>query len=665
MNRLAREKSPYLLQHRNNPVDWYPWGEDAFGKARREDKPIFLSIGYSTCHWCHVMERESFENPDVADFLNRHFVSIKVDREERPDVDRIYMTAVQVLSGQGGWPLSAFLCPEGKPFFGGTYFPPEDVHGRTGFLTVLRQITDSWRRKSADLVAFGQDLIRRLSQDDASSATAPLTPMMLDRAADAFRQQYDATWGGFGRAPKFPQPSLLAFLLRHGVRHGQEATVEMVLHTLRRMARGGIRDHIGGGFARYAVDAHWRVPHFEKMLYDNAQLACLYLDAWRITGEEAHARVVHETLGYVLRDMTHPQGGFYSAEDADSEGKEGKFYCWTLGGIRSLLGPEEAALFIRRFGLTPEGNFVDHSDPDPLRGQNVIHLADDRLEDGESSLLESARRKVFLERGRRVRPGLDDKILLSWNGLMLGAMARAGAMLGESTFLEAARRNFDFLRENLRDHDRGLFHHRWRDGARDRVQILQGYACFLSGIVDLHQATLESRYLHAAIEVADALIREFLDRERGGFWQSRDEDLILRMKDDHDGAEPSGNSVAALALLRLSAITDRDDYRQVAGQCLESFSGRLEQMPWAMPLMLLALDLHLDPPRRIVLHGDPASPAGTRLLAAVHSVYQPNCVVRRDDASRLSPAPFASLCTATACRETTGDPERIREFLRS
>ncbi len=660
MNRLAREASPYLLQHKDNPVDWFPWGGEAFAKAREEDRPVFLSIGYSTCHWCHVMERESFENPQVAEFLNRHFVSIKVDREERPDVDRIYMLAVQSLSGQGGWPLSAFLSPELFPFFGGTYFPPEDAGGRTGFLTVLRRIQQAWQEKRGGLAEYGKDLIRSLDRPEEGSA--PLAPPILERAAERILGLHDPVHGGFGRAPKFPTPGLPAFLLRHGVRHGDGKCVEAAMLTCRRMAQGGIHDHVGGGFARYSVDERWLVPHFEKMLYDNAQLACLYLDCYRVSGQQFHAGVARGILDYVLRDMAHPEGGFYSAEDADSEGKEGKFYCWTLEEIEGLLPPGEAEALVAGYGITAEGNFVDHSDPEPLRGQNVLARSGGPLPSEKEELLESARARLFRARSRRVRPHLDDKILLSWNGMMLGAMARAGPVLGESRYLDAARRNFEFLWSNLRDPETGRWHHRWREGRRDEARILQSHACLLSGVLELHQATLEPRYLDASVEVADALIGEFQDRERGGFWQSADPGLILEIKEDHDGAEPSGNSVAALALLQLSAITGSKAHHQAAVRCLEHFSERLEQSPWSMPTMLLALDLYLDPPRRIVLHGERGGPVWTSLLRAAHSAYHPSKVILAPEEGSAGEAK-ADLCTAQACQESTDDPERVIRFL--
>ncbi|MCS1410643.1 MAG: Cellobiose 2-epimerase [Verrucomicrobia subdivision 3 bacterium] len=678
-NRLAKEKSPYLLQHQYNPVDWFPWGEAAFEKARAEDKPLFLSIGYSTCHWCHVMERESFEDERVADFLNEHFVSIKVDREERPDVDKIYMTSVQALSGQGGWPLSVFLTGDLKPFYGGTYFPPSDVHGRPGFLNLLHGLNNLWCNKRNEVTRSSGKLHQRLAElcEQAPVTGYPLNAGTLDKAAELFRQEYDPIDGGFGRAPKFPRPSQPAFLLRYGVRQNNEAAIKMVLHTCERMSRGGMYDQIGGGFARYSVDSKWLVPHFEKMLYDNAQLIHLYLDAYLVSGEERFVRTVRETLDYVRRDMTHPEGGFYSAEDADSEGKEGKFYCWTLRELKSLLQKAEVEVFIRHYGVTEKGNFIDHSDPDPLLQQNVLSVVDDQLSDEERKILQSAKAKVFAARGKRVRPHLDDKILVSWNGLMLGAVARTYGVLGATQDLEVAERNFEFLWHNFWDEDAGCLHHRWREGERDTVQLFQGYAYFLSGVIDLYEVTIDPVYLKVAIAVADAMIERFFDHEHGGFWQSDGggADLILRMKEDYDGAEPSGNSVAMLSLQKLAAMCDRTDYIEVVEKCFVAFAERLDQLPQAVPLMLLALDSQLETPRRIVIHGDRTGNETQALIRAAQSVYQPNKVVLGIEgavAGFVASLPgskksteIAYLCTGQSCQEPTSNPAVVQQFLRS
>lgn len=725
-NRLAREKSPYLLQHAHNPVDWFAWGEEAFAKARSENKPLLLSIGYSTCHWCHVMERESFENEKIGAFLQEHFVSIKVDREERPDVDKIYMTFVQSTSGSGGWPLNVFLTPERKPFFGGTYFPPDNRYGRESFLSVLQQIVSIWRDRHGDVLASAEAIHARLALATTSTNTGdrPLNADPLGRAGTMFKEAYDSQNGGFGGAPKFPQPSQPAFLLSYAKRFHDDEATRMVLHTCDQMAAGGIHDQLGGGFARYAVDAHWLVPHFEKMLYDNAQLAQLYLDAYLVSGNARHAEVVRDILGYVLRDMTHPEGGFYSAEDADSEGHEGKFYCWTHEELSKLLTPEEFNVAVRYFGITKEGNFVDHSHPTPLAGQNVLSVvnppptnpgsrgrestltfsndeirrltaAATQIQGAESGaldqeLLASAKQKMSALRAKRIRPHLDDKILASWNGLMLGAFARAYAVLGDETYRQAAEKNLAFIQAKLWQPasqsaiPTGTLYHRWRDGERDNVQLLEASAFQLDGVLQLYEATLEPKHLDFAIALAEAMIAKFYDAEHGGFWQSAasSTELILRVKDDYDGAEPCGNSVATLALLKLAAITDRKDFRAPAEATLRLFATRLEKLPQAVPYLLLALNFSMEEPRRVVIAADPpslrlgaTSPHSAKaraLIHAAHAVYQPHKVVLGNTGSvavfaRALPAkdgPMVYLCTGQACQPPTSQPAKVKELLR-
>ncbi|MBI3876279.1 MAG: thioredoxin domain-containing protein, partial [Verrucomicrobia bacterium] len=616
-NRLAKEKSPYLLQHAHNPVDWFAWGEEAFAKARKENKPIFLSIGYSTCHWCHVMERESFENEELAKFLNERFVSIKIDREERPDVDKIYMTAVQAMGQGGGWPLNVFLTPDLKPFFGGTYFPPEPRYGRPSFLQLLQRVASLWDTQSNDIKQSAEQIHQQLSSAVATepAGDALLTPAALTNAMNRFAREYDPTNGGFGRAPKFPRPSQPAFLLRAGVRFGQPDAVKMILHTCERMAAGGIYDQLGGGFARYSVDERWLVPHFEKMLYDNAQLIHLYLDAYLISGDAHHAEVARDIIRYVLRDMTHPGGGFYSAEDADSEGHEGKFYCWTKSELSALLTPEEFNVAVKYFGITEEGNFIDHSHPQPLKNQNVLSIADPKLGRGDDKLLASVKKKMLDVRAKRIRPRLDDKILGSWNGLMLGAIARASIVLDEPAYRAAAEKNITFLQTKLWDETTKTLYHRWRDGERDTAQLLDTYAFLLDGTLHLYEATLDARHLDFAVTLAESMVAKFYDKENGAFYQSAGgADLILRVKEEYDGAEPSGNSVAALALLKLSAITDRKDFRAVAEKTLRHFAHRLEATPQVVPYLLLALDFYLEEPRRAVIAGDANSPQTHALL---------------------------------------------------
>ncbi len=785
-NRLAKEKSPYLLQHRHNPVDWFPWGEEAFARARAGHQPVFLSIGYSTCHWCHVMERESFEDEKIGAFLNEHFVSIKVDREERPDVDKIYMTFVQATTGGGGWPMSVFLTPDLKPFFGGTYFPPESRFGRPSFLQLLQHVAAFWREREGNLVKSANEIHARLAAAavDSGATNLLLSTEVLRQAAGIFKASYDPRHGGFGGAPKFPQPAAPSFLLRYAKRFHDGEAARMVLHTCERMAAGGIHDQLGGGFARYAVDAQWLVPHFEKMLYDNAQLAQLYLDAYLVAGEKwvdansntpslqhsstllhpasSFAAVARDILDYVLRDLTHPDGGFYSAEDADSEGQEGKFYCWTREELAGLLSADEFNVAVRYFGITEPGNFVDHSHPHPLPNLNVLSVVEPLTppsaslpvnpgradlpvglgraaapavpspggegqgEGGrknpsptsvllqahkqvavDSALLASAKQKMFAARSRRVRPQLDDKVLASWNGLMLGAMARAGAVLGEEKYLAAAEKNLAFIQKNLwqcrtgvapvsnlsegrmgtggtpvsdsgrREMGTGgtpVLHHRWRDGEHDNVELLTGYAFLLSGVIELYEATLKPAHLEFAIELAEAMVAKFHDAENGGFWQSAAaaRDLILRMKDDHDGAEPSGNSVATLALLKLAAITGRDGFRKPAEATLHRYAPRLQDMPQAMPFLLHALDFWLDEPRRVVVAGEPGSLKMRTLLRAAHSVYQPNRIVlgntgpvepfTRTLAAQGGATVF--VCTGNSCRPPVQDEAAVRELMR-
>ena len=675
-NRLAREKSPYLLQHAHNPVDWFAWNDEAFVKARAENKPIFLSIGYSTCHWCHVMERESFEQEVVGKFLNEHFISIKVDREERPDVDKIYMTFVQSTTGGGGWPMSVFLTPDLKPFFGGTYFPPDARYGRPSFLQLLEQIAGLWRERKNEIVTSANEIHERLklATENSDSGNLILNETILKNAAEIFKSSYDSIHGGFGGAPKFPQPSIPSFILRAAKRFGDDEAVKMVLHTCDAMAAGGIHDQLGGGFARYAVDAEWLVPHFEKMLYDNAQIAQLYLDAFLISGDARHAETVRDILDYVLRDMTHPGGGFFSAEDADSEGHEGKFYCWTKDELSKLLTVDEFNVAAKFFGITAEGNFTDHSHPSPLRGQNVLSVANPKVPPDDLSLLESAKQKMSVARTKRIRPHLDDKILASWNGLMLGAFARASAVLDDEKYCTAAEKNLRFIREKLWDEKSKTLFHRWRDGERDSVQLLEGYAFLLSGVIEFYEATLEPAPLDFAIELAGTMLAKFYDAKNGGFWQSAadSKDLILRVKDDYDGAEPSGNSVAALTLLKLSAITGRKDFAEAAGKTLRLFAHRLQNFPQAMPFMFHTLDFSLQEPRRVVIVGKNDSVEFQKLLCTAHLVYQPNKIVLGNTGavegfSKTLPVKneaMVYLCTGNSCQPPTDEVAKIKELLK-
>jgi uncharacterized protein len=682
-NRLAHEKSPYLLQHAHNPVDWFAWNDEAFEKARAENKPVFLSIGYSTCHWCHVMERESFEDEKIGKFLNEHFVSIKVDREERPDVDKIYMTFVQSTTGSGGWPMSVFLTPDLKPFFGGTYFPPDARYGRPSVLQLLEQIAGLWRERKTEVVASAAELHARLENVTANSAGAnfSLNADVLKNAAEIFKSSYDPIHGGFGGAPKFPQPSIPSFVLRAAKRFGDDEALQMVLKTCDAMAAGGIHDQLGGGFSRYAVDAEWLVPHFEKMLYDNAQLAQLYLDALLVSKAESgkrkaetYADTARDILDYVLRDMTHPGGGFFSAEDADSEGHEGKFYCWTQAELSKLLTVDEFNVAAKYFGITAGGNFIDHSHPQPLAGQNVLSIVNPNVPDADLQLLESVKQKMIAARAKRIRPHLDDKILASWNGLMLGAFARASIVLNDEKYRAAAEKNLQFIRQKLWDAQSKTLFHRWRDGERDNVQLLEAYAFLLSGVIDLYEATLASKHLDFAIELAEAMLAKFFDAENGGFWQSAadSKDLIMRVKDDYDGAEPSGNSVATLSLLKLGAITGKKKFTEAAEKTLRLFAHRLQHFPQAMPFMMCALDFSLQEPRRVVVAGKNDSKNFHELLRATHSVYQPNKIILGnagavEEFAKTLPSKNEAviyLCTGNSCQPPTSEVASVKELLK-
>jgi hypothetical protein len=627
-NRLIHEKSPYLLQHAYNPVDWYPWGEEAFAKARKENKPIFLSIGYSTCHWCHVMERESFENEDIAAVMNKYFVCIKVDREERPDIDKVYMTAVQATTGSGGWPMSVWLTPELKPFFCGTYFPPDSRYGRPGFKDLLQRVHDVWEGNRTGVVAQASQIMETIEHyatiGQDSSSGHPLDDAPLAAGFDQFRTSYDAVHGGFSMAPKFPRPVALNFLFRYQARTNEPAAREMALHTLRAMGEGGLFDQLGGGFHRYSVDQKWLVSHFEKMLYDQAQLVCSYIDAYQITHDPFYAEIARRTCDYVLRDMTSPEGGFYSAEDADSEGVEGKFYVWTRDEIDKIIGDKDKAeLFCRYYGVEKDGNW-EH-------GNNVLHvtltLAETaklfhKSEKDVAATLEEGRTKLFAAREKRVRPHRDEKILTAWNGLMISAFARAAQALDEPKYRAAAEKAACYIVAN-----------RLKDGKLTRTAtvpaMVEDYAFFANGLVDLYEADFDPQWLQKATGLADAMLAQFYDAKEGGFFQTdgRDPSVIVRSKEDYDGAEPSGNSMATLLLLRFAQFTDRADYRDAAEKTLQLFSGHLSKAPQVMPQLLCALDFYLSQPKQIVVAGK-ADAADTRaMLRALNEQYLPNAIV--------------------------------------
>ena len=675
-NRLAKEKSPYLLQHAHNPVDWWPWCDEAFEKAKQENKPVLLSIGYSTCHWCHVMERESFESEKVAEVLNKHFICIKLDREERPDIDNIYMTAMQALGMGGGWPLNVFLTPDRKPFFGGTYFPPEGVRGRPGFRDLCQNMADLWKNSPQDLLKDAENIATELKKAVEAEVTehTAIRPELVSSAAKSLTGLFDKKYGGWGSAPKFPSPPVPQLLLLNGWAQQNQEQIDQVLFTCRRMAAGGMYDQIGGGFSRYSVDSQWLVPHFEKMLYDNAQLVDLYLNAGLQSGDAQYFAVVEDIVRYLVRDMTHKDGGWYSAEDADSEGHEGKFYCWTTEELKKLLSAEEYAFAEKYYGLTAKGNFVDHSHPQPMEGQNVLSIVepDRKLNDAEQKMLATVREKIFTERAKRVRPHLDDKILTSWNGLMLGAVARAGIIMDKPEWIAAARKNAAFVKANLWDSSTKSLFNRWRDGERDKVQLLSAYAAYLGGLVELYQVTLAPEYLTFARDIADSMIAKFDDPKAGGFYTSTATDeLIFRNKDDYDGAEPSGNSQAIYALLKLAAITDHKPYRERADAALKNFSKRMQDASGAVPLMLQAAWWSLEDPYRVVVAGDVNAPEAKAVLKAAHMTWQPRKVILgttgpvEDFAKSQQPkdGKVGYVCTGSSCRLPTSDPAEIRKHL--
>jgi uncharacterized protein YyaL (SSP411 family) len=676
-NSLTGEKSPYLLEHAHNPVDWYPWGEAAFEKARREDKPIFLSVGYSTCHWCHVMARESFENEETAALINRYFVPVKVDREERPDVDRVYMLFVQATTGSGGWPMSVWLTPDLRPFFGGTYFPPEPRYGQPGFREVLERVAEAWRFNREEILASSVDMAGELRRRAAAQPGAAVGAQALETGFYAFRRTFDIALGGFGSAPKFPRPAALNFLLRYHARTGNQEAREMALATLRAMARGGIHDHLGGGFHRYSVDERWFLPHFEKMLYDQAQLAVSYIEGYQLTGDESLAAVARSTLDYVLRDMTHPEGGFYSAEDADSAidashpsvKGEGAYYVWTRGEIDAVLGAD-AERFARDYGVEEGGN-VRNDPHGEFTGKNVLFQARDGASRKGCAQLLEARRK-------RTRPNLDDKILTAWNGLMISAFAKGAAAFGEGRYLEAARRAADFLLARLYDAERGTLLHRYRDGEAAIPGFLEDYAFLVQGLLDLYEAEFDARRIETAIALAETMVARFEDASAGGFFTTEsDGALPLRLKDDYDGAEPSGNSIAITNLLRLARIAGKDDWRRAAGRALAAFSMRVLENPESMPQMLAALEYSLATPSQIVLVG--SRQACTPFLEAIGRRFLPTAAVllvdgegARATLARYAPeiegmketggAATAYVCDNFVCRAPVVDPQ---EFARS
>jgi uncharacterized protein len=653
-NRLAQETSPYLLQHRDNPVDWYPWGSEALDRAQREDRPILLSVGYSACHWCHVMERESFEDPETAAYMNEHFVNVKVDREERPDVDALYMEAVQAMSGHGGWPMTVFLDPEGVPFYGGTYFPPDEGRGMPSFRMVMEAVVQGFADKREELRAGGARMRAHLGAIGQIAPTADqLGARLLDEAVAALRARADREHGGFGGAPKFPPASSLELLLARG-------QGEIVETTLDAMLAGGIYDQLGGGFARYSVDAVWLVPHFEKMLYDNALLARAYLHGWQALGHDRYRRVCEETLDWALREMRGPEGGFYSALDADSEGEEGRFYVWTPEEVRAVLG-DRAEEVIDFYGVSEPGNF---------EGRNILHLAGGATGSEPPGLAE-ARRALYDARAKRAWPGLDDKRLASWNALMIAALAEAGAVLGRDDYLDAARNCAGFVLESLRD-DEGRLLRTYKDGEGRLNAYLEDHAFLLEALLTLYESSFERRWFEGAQTLADTMIARFGDPERGGFYSTSDdhEALIARRKEMGDHPIPSGNSSAAMGLLRLAALTGERSYEQQAEGVFRLFAKPAAQHPEAFAHLLRAIDFHLSPTKEVALIGDDLGD----LARVVRSTHRPHVVMAGGpegsdippllaDRTTVDGHLTAYVCEHFACQTPVTDPQALDELL--
>ena len=632
-NRLIEETSPYLLQHAHNPVDWYPWGDEAFERAKTEDKPVLVSIGYSACHWCHVMEHESFEDEETARLMNENFVNIKVDMEERPDVDQIYMTFVQLTTGRGGWPMTVFLTPDKLPFYGGTYYPPTPRYGMPSFRQILTSIADAYRERRDEILHSASDILgelRRVAITD--SLTVGISPELADTAFESSSRSFDATNGGFGGAPKFPPSMSMEFLLRYWKRTGNERALEMVEKTARKMAEGGIYDQVGGGFHRYSVDAVWLVPHFEKMLYDNAQLIRIYLHLYQITGNDLFKHTAVETLGYIRREMLDPKGGFYSTQDADSEGEEGKFFVWTPNEVERILGERDAQVFNFFYDVSDDGNF---------EGKNILNIpftveaTSKALKidtDEVEAILERGRKLIFAEREKRIKPHRDEKILTAWNGLMLAAFAEAAAVFQNDEYLTTAKRNADFLLNELRRN--GRLRRTWKDGRAKLDAYVEDYANLADGLLELFQVSGEMRYLTEARTLADAMIDQFWDKENGGFYfTSHDhESLIVRNKDFTDNATPSGNSVAADVLLKLSKLTGEESYERYATKVLGMSAGQARRYPQGFGRALAAMEFTLKPTKEIVLIGDDEG----KLAAEVWKKYLPNKVVVSGDSANVS-----------------------------
>lgn len=688
-NRLIHEQSPYLLQHAHNPVDWYPWGKEAFEKAKKESKPVFLSVGYSTCHWCHVMEKESFEDPEVARLMNETFVSIKVDREERPDIDSIYMKICQLLTGSGGWPLTIIMTPDKKPFFSSTYIPRENRFGRLGMLELIPRLNDLWKNRTNELEESADKIISVLKESTKDLQGEALGQDTLEAAYQQLKQQFDPEHGGFGLSPKFPVPHNLFFLLRYWKRTEEGKALEMVEKTLRTMRQGGIFDQLGYGFHRYSTDAKWLVPHFEKMLYDQALLAMAYIEAFLATQNDDYRKTAEEIFSYVLRDMKSPEGAFYSAEDADSEGKEGKFYVWTHDEILNALGKAEAEQAVQVFNIKKEGNFAEEASGRKT-GANILHLTRPLVEMASalnlspevlSKKLDRIRNNLFMKREKRARPLKDDKILTDWNGLMIAALAKGAKAFDEPDYAKAASTAADFILNKMR-HPDGRLLHRYRRGDASIPAFLDDYAFFIWGLIELYETSFDGRFLQTAQEMNDILLAHFWDKENGAFYSSADdgEKLPLRQKEVYDGAIPSGNSAAMINLLRLSRITSNPELEDKAFRTGRHFSLDVSRTPSAFSLMMTAVDLAIGPSYEVVLAGSLEAEDTQAMLSALRSEFLPNAVILfipsdRDASDILRLVPFASkmktiknkatvyVCQDFTCQQPTTDIDKMLRSL--
>jgi hypothetical protein len=678
-NRLINETSPYLLQHAHNPVDWFPWGEEAFAIARQEQKPILLSIGYSACHWCHVMEHESFENEAIAKLMNENFVNIKVDREERPDLDQIYMNAVQMMTHHGGWPMTVFLTPDAVPFYAGTYFPPEDRYNMPGFPRVLISLADAYRERPEDIQETATSVLNELQHSAATvESTELLSGDLLETAYRGIVKNYDATSGGFGGAPKFPPAMTLEFLLHTFDRTGNRQPLEIVDYTCRKMADGGIYDHLGGGFHRYSTDARWLVPHFEKMLYDNALLSRLYLHYYQVSGHDAARIVVEGILDYVVREMTDPRGGFYSTQDADSEGVEGKFFVWSLAEVKKLLGDRDALLFASYYNITEGGNFEGENILNVTRQMAEVAQAHNVTTEKLGQTLNRARKTLFDERERRIKPARDEKVLTAWNGLMLASFAEAAAILNRPDYAEVAKRNAQFVLENLRRD--GLLLRTYKDGQAKLNAYLEDYAFYIDGLLTLFETSGDLRWFTESCALTDKMIEEFWDDQEGAFFYTgrSHEALIVRSKDFFDNATPSGNSVAADVLLRIGLLTDNSDYQRRAATILRLNAAALRRYPAGFGRLLCALDFYLGTPKEIASIGSPESEETRFLIKEVWRRYLPNKVVAQasptnQTANSLIPLlrgraqvqdkPTVYVCEHFVCKQPTTDPSELASQL--